>query len=75
MASQRRGVDVPPPAARNDGGDAGEDAEGLFRKWMESPARPDGRNVILVDSRESPEVLRDLVLARIRNDEGAHHET
>ncbi|KAM3427149.1 hypothetical protein MY4824_009617 [Beauveria thailandica] len=69
MTSQRTGVDLPPPsaaAAAQHGarGAGGEDPRALFRRWIEHPCRPED-NVVIVDSTEDPEVLRDSVLKQI----------
>jgi hypothetical protein len=65
MRSQRTGANLPP----SDASDAhhSEDYRALFKKWMESPYRPDG-NIIVVDSTVGPEdclrnILEHLVLA------------
>ena len=66
MTSQRSGVDRPPAAAAH-GGHADVDSRALFRKWIESPLRPED-NVIIVDSTDSPETLRDEILKQIMGD-------
>lgn len=63
MTSQRTGVDRPPAAAVHDDY-AVVDSRALFRKWIESPFRPDD-NVIVVDSTRNPETLRDDILKQI----------
>ena len=67
MTSQRAGVDRPPAAAAACGGHADVDSRALFRKWMESPLRPED-NVIIVDSTDSPETVRDDILKQIMGD-------
>lgn len=62
MKSQRTAVDCPPSAASS--ARAGEDSRALFKKWIESPCRPKSNSIIL-DSTNSPEVNRDLVLKQI----------
>lgn len=63
MTSQRTGVDRPPAATVHDGR-AAVDSRALFRKWIESPFRPEN-NVIIVDSTGNPEILRDNILKQI----------
>ncbi|KAJ4326282.1 hypothetical protein N0V84_003148 [Fusarium piperis] len=62
MRSQRTAVDCPPSAASR--ARVGEDSRALFKKWIESPCRPES-NVIVLDSTSSPEMNRDLVLKQI----------
>lgn len=63
MMSQRTGVDRPPAATVRDG-HAVVDSRPLFKKWIESPFRPED-NLIIVDSTGSPEILWDNILKRI----------
>jgi predicted kinase len=63
MTSQRTGVDRPPAAATHKThGD--EDHRALFQKWIENPCRPKD-NVVIVDSTQTPETLRDYILKKI----------
>ncbi|KAJ3461524.1 hypothetical protein MRS44_010077 [Fusarium solani] len=62
MKSQRTAVDCPPVAARS--ARVGEDSRLLFKKWIESPCRPESNSIVL-DSTNSPEANRDLVLKQI----------
>lgn len=62
LRSQRTGVDRPPPDAS--GASYCEDSRALFKRWIESPCRPDG-NAIVVDSTGSLEKRRDYILERI----------
>lgn len=64
MTSQRTGVDCPPPAAAANGIGEGEDSRALFKRWIENPCRPED-NVVIVDSTENPEMLRDHILEKI----------
>ncbi|KAJ0165800.1 hypothetical protein CTA2_9944 [Colletotrichum tanaceti] len=60
MRSQRTGVERPPVDAVASH-DAGEPQESLFRRWIESPHRPEN-NVIVVDSSQGRELCRDQVM-------------
>ena len=62
LRSQRTGVDCPPCDAS--GICHNEHPRALFKRWIESPCRPDG-NVIIVDSTGRPEERRDYILERI----------
>lgn len=63
MASQRTGIDYPPGAAN--GTRAGsQDSRALFEKWMKTPCRPED-NIVIVNSTDDPEALRDHILKRI----------
>ncbi|KAM0435928.1 hypothetical protein ACHAPT_002820 [Fusarium lateritium] len=62
MESQRTAVDCPPAAASS--ARAGEDSRALFKKWIESPCRPE-RNCIMLDSTSNPEMNLDLILKQI----------
>lgn len=62
MKSQRTGVDHPPAAATQSA--YSEDSHALFRKWIEHPCRPED-NVIIVNSTQTPERLRDDILQQI----------
>jgi len=64
LPSQRTAVDCPPQAAVTGGAEG--DQRAVFQKWMTDPVRPQvEENVIVVDSTENPEMLRDRVLDRI----------
>ncbi|KAI1409592.1 hypothetical protein F5Y13DRAFT_169607 [Hypoxylon sp. FL1857] len=60
MASQRTGIDCPPVGAC--AGD--QDSRALFKKWMKTPCRPKD-NVIIVNSTDDSEMLRNHILERI----------
>ncbi|KAI8662467.1 hypothetical protein NCS56_01050700 [Fusarium sp. Ph1] len=62
MKSQRTAVNCPPAAASS--ARVGEDSRALFRKWIESPCRPES-NFIVLDSTSSLEANLDLVLKQI----------
>ncbi|KAF4464177.1 ABC transporter [Fusarium albosuccineum] len=62
MSSQRTGVDCPPVAAQGD--HIEQDSRVLFKKWIESPSRPEN-NAIIVNSTDNPAMLRDQILKRI----------
>ncbi|KAJ4204317.1 hypothetical protein NW767_004510 [Fusarium falciforme] len=62
MKSQRTAVDCPPVAASS--ARVGEDSRAVFKKWIESPCRPESNSIVL-DSTGSPEANRDLVLKQI----------
>lgn len=63
LASQRTSVDQFPVAATK--ARVGENPRDRFKKWIENPCRPEGGNIIVVDSRDQPEAVRDEVLDRI----------
>jgi predicted kinase len=66
MTSQRTGVDCPPVAAHGARPSKDSDSHALFKKWMwiEHPFRPKD-NVIIVNSTDDPEMLRDYILKQI----------
>ncbi|KAK2015800.1 hypothetical protein LZ32DRAFT_602091 [Colletotrichum eremochloae] len=72
MKSQRTSVYCPPAAASS--ARVGEDSRAVFRKWIESPCRPE-RNAIIVNSRGSPETQRNHILARILGQRGLQLES
>lgn len=68
LTSQRTGVDRPPAAAASCNTN-GPDSQALFKKWIEHPCRAKD-NVLVLDSTENPETLRDSILERIVGQRG-----
>ncbi|MCJ1349737.1 hypothetical protein MMC31_007978 [Peltigera leucophlebia] len=62
LTSQQTGLDRHPPDAS--GARNSEDSRVLFKRWIESPCRPDC-NAIVIDSTGSLEKRRDYILERI----------
>lgn len=63
LRSQRTAVDCPPSAASS--AREGEDSKELFKKWIESPCRPE-RNAIMLDSRNSARINLVHILRQIQ---------
>lgn len=66
MTSQRTGVDCAPAGAvAANGIGESEDSRAVFKRWIENPCRPEGNNIVIVESTANPEMLRDHILEMI----------